>query len=375
MTHQPGWFVRSVALVTALCFFTTACTVRKVLRNDFHQPGASDGKLPLKVAVMLDEKVRTQHIRYVGSGNGANFAKLDLDIGAGLENAIRMELAMVFDHLDIVRTQAESLGADFFVVASCAGSCSRVSHGELGVGLDFKDSGSGRTVVKFERKENLPRITNMAGNLAILPGLYFLFPIVGNIVASKARRNVEKAFSDSLRKISADIRGGKLMAYVKSQARAGAAEKKGDAAKRSGNNKGAFDHYTAALKEVSLGSDLDLRVREKYLGIAASMSSLPKVPDEAKRYMIRGQAMFKKLKAKEGYGEVVAEFEKAVRVAPWWASAYFNLALMQEKAGDPLSAMRSLKLYLIAKPGAKDAEPVNRKIIELELKAEEAEKK
>lgn len=374
MTHQPGWFVRSVALLTVLCFFTTACTSRQVLRSDFHKPAASDGKLPIRVVVMLDEKSRAERMRYRGTGLGS-IASLVLDMGAGLESAIQAELSTVFDRVDFVKTKEKSLAADFFVLASCVGSCGRLDQGSVGVGLDFRDPSSGRTVAKFERKENLPGVSAVFGVVYIFPPFYPFIPFVSSVLANRARKNVEKAFSESLKKNSIDIRRGKLMKYVQSQARAAEAEKKGDVAKSSGNKRGAFDHYTVALKEAALGSDIALRVREKYLRLAASMNSLPKVPDEAKRYMIRGQAMFKKLKDKEGYGDVVAEFEKAVQVAPWWASAYFNLALMQEKAGDSLSAMRNLKLYLVAKPHAKDAGTVNRKIIELELKAEEAEKK
>ena len=46
------------------------------------------------------------------------------------------------------------------------------------------------------------------------------------------------------------------------------------------------------------------------------------------------------------------------------------IGLIQEKAGDPAGAIGSMKLYLLAKPKAKDADAVESKIIELEVEVE-----
>ncbi len=100
------------------------------------------------------------------------------------------------------------------------------------------------------------------------------------------------------------------------------------------------------------------------------MQPKPPFPAEAKRHAIRGQTFLKIAEDKEGYQKALPEFQKAIQLAPWFASGYFNLALVQEKVEDYGGAIGNLKLYLIANPGARDAGAVEKKIIELEVLSE-----
>lgn len=59
--------------------------------------------------------------------------------------------------------------------------------------------------------------------------------------------------------------------------------------------------------------------------------------------------------------------ELAIKLAPWWANAYFNLALVLEKLRNYKMAIDNLNLYLLAVPDAPDAAAVKEKIYEIEF--------
>jgi len=122
------------------------------------------------------------------------------------------------------------------------------------------------------------------------------------------------------------------------------------------------------LKKCPAGSEPETRVREKLLRSAASAP--PPVPEEAVRMSQRAQAFLKFAQDRAGFAKAAAELEGALRLAPWWGEAYFNMGLVQEKLGAPAEAIRYLKLYLLAAPGAADAEKVKVRLVELEVKQE-----
>ena len=158
-----------------------------------------------------------------------------------------------------------------------------------------------------------------------------------------------------------------------SQAPGQDSEAAGIAAEQAGRVREALQHYLAALRNQPDPPPLqaDDRLRERIIKLVRSLTPSPAIPEEAERFSIRGLTLLKKATSDEDFDRVISEFKKALRVAPWWADAYINLALVQEKAGDPSGAIRSLKFYLLASPNAKDAREVRAKMIELEVEAEE----
>ncbi len=94
------------------------------------------------------------------------------------------------------------------------------------------------------------------------------------------------------------------------------------------------------------------------------------MPEEAERYLGRGQAAVEIAKLPEEFQRAIVEFQKAVRSAPWLANGYYDLGVVQEKVGKFSDGMRSLKLYLLAAPDAKDAAEVKARVYALEYKAE-----
>jgi tetratricopeptide (TPR) repeat protein len=131
-----------------------------------------------------------------------------------------------------------------------------------------------------------------------------------------------------------------------------------------------LNQYVAELQK----NPNDYALREKIIKHVQTMKPAPAVPEEAKRYLSRGIAAMKEAKSKDDFKDAVNEFEKAALAAPWFANAYYNLGVAQDKAGAYANAIRSLKLYLLASPDARDAEAVKGLIYEIEYRQEKAAK-
>jgi hypothetical protein len=94
------------------------------------------------------------------------------------------------------------------------------------------------------------------------------------------------------------------------------------------------------------------------------------VPEEARRYMVRGRTAIEMAKTTDDLRFAVKELEQAARLAPQWADPYFNLGVVHEKLGNTAGAITSFKRYLELAPGADDAAKVRDKIIALEYRQE-----
>jgi hypothetical protein len=88
---------------------------------------------------------------------------------------------------------------------------------------------------------------------------------------------------------------------------------------------------------------------EKVIKMAAAMEQLPAVPTEARRHFVMGATMFKDAKSQEDFRQASAEFSQAVRLAPWWPDALYNLAQSTGASGDYASAIADLKWYQMFK--------------------------
>lgn len=151
-------------------------------------------------------------------------------------------------------------------------------------------------------------------------------------------------------------------------------ESLGQQAEQAGKLREAVTHYVSALQSASEGGSKDQQLREKIITLAQKLTPPPAVPEEAQKYMGRGQGALEIARTPDDFLASISEFKKAARLAPWLASAYFNLAVVQEKAGQFNEAMRNFKFYLLAAPTAADAQEVKTRIYGLELKAERQQK-
>jgi hypothetical protein len=145
-------------------------------------------------------------------------------------------------------------------------------------------------------------------------------------------------------------------------------------AEQVGKLREALTHYVVALQSVPEGSTKDQQLREKIIKLVQKLTPPPIIPDEARRFAVRGATAIKEAKNSSDYLEAAKEFDRALRLAPWWAESYFNQAVALEKAEKFDSAIRSLKFYLLAAPNVPDAEKVKDQIYTLEYKQEKAQK-
>lgn len=146
-------------------------------------------------------------------------------------------------------------------------------------------------------------------------------------------------------------------------------ESDGRAAEQAGRHREALDHYVAALQAQAPGSAREAELRERIVGVAKNIKPAPAVPQEAQRRLARAQGFIEIAKQPEDYQRPANELRQALKIAPWWAEGYFNLAVVLEKAEKYGDAIASLKLYARAVEG-KDAQAAELAIARLEAKAE-----
>lgn len=90
------------------------------------------------------------------------------------------------------------------------------------------------------------------------------------------------------------------------------------------------------------------------------------VSEEAKRHMVRGQAAVGIARTWQDYEIAIEEFEQAAKFAPDWPEIYYNLGVVQEKAGQYGEAIGNLKKYLELAPDASNTEQVQELVYKVE---------
>lgn len=156
-----------------------------------------------------------------------------------------------------------------------------------------------------------------------------------------------------------------------------AQEKAADEAAAAGDSTKALGHLVTALSLVPNGAEAHPRVRnlfEKAIREAGRTDPPPAVPEQARSRGMKGLAFVKMAKSPEDYDEAAEELTAALRVAPWWADAWVNLALVEEKRSRFDDAAQDLRLYLLAAPSAPDSTAIENKIVELEVASRQAQR-
>lgn len=113
-------------------------------------------------------------------------------------------------------------------------------------------------------------------------------------------------------------------------------------------------------------------LRERVIAASQKLRPPPAIPTEARRHLARAQGALELSRTPEDMGAAIGELEQALLLAPWWAEGYYNLGVVQDKAGRYAEAARSMKLYLLAAPDAQDSGAVEMLIAKLEYKAEQS---
>ncbi len=134
----------------------------------------------------------------------------------------------------------------------------------------------------------------------------------------------------------------------------------------------AFSQNMAALQKTKPGSPKERALQKTVIEIVRKMGTTPPMSEAVDRHMARAEAFAESGRSKESFQRAAREFRAITRIAPWIAQPYYNLGVMQEKAGKYDAAMESLRMYLFAAPTASDTRRVKRLIYKMEALKEEA---
>ncbi len=147
------------------------------------------------------------------------------------------------------------------------------------------------------------------------------------------------------------------------------AESDARAAEQAGRHREALGLYVKALESTAAGSAQEQRLRDRIIDVAKNVKPAPAVPQEALLRLGRARGFIELAKQPQDYQRPADELRAGLRLAPWWAEGYFNLAVVLEKAEKYGDAIASLKLYARA-VDAKEAQSAAVEIARLEAKAE-----
>ncbi len=149
----------------------------------------------------------------------------------------------------------------------------------------------------------------------------------------------------------------------------------GRSAEQAGRLSEAFNHYLAALRNVSAGSEADQRLREKIIAVVEGLKPAPGIPEEARRHFIKGDTLARDAHSPAEMTPAIEEYKQALLLAPWWASAYHDLGFVDEAAGLFDNARRDLQLFLLTKPTDAEARAAQDEIYKVEAKQQVAAKR
>jgi hypothetical protein len=131
---------------------------------------------------------------------------------------------------------------------------------------------------------------------------------------------------------------------------------------RTAGAEGSLDQMVQELQK----NPKDDALREKI--IKQAQIEKPAIPEEARQHFIEGSTLAKSAKDPEGQKLAVESFEEALKLAPWWSDAWYNLAVAQELARKFDAAKSSLKFYILTGPGDKEARDAQDRIYALNAK-------
>jgi len=112
----------------------------------------------------------------------------------------------------------------------------------------------------------------------------------------------------------------------------------------------------------------DNALREKIIKLGAEIKPAPAISEEARRSFVEGVTIIKSARDTSSQQLAIGSFSEALRVAPWWGNAYYNLAVAQELAGQLDEAERTLKWFVLSSPDESDAREAQDRIYAIAAK-------
>lgn len=107
-------------------------------------------------------------------------------------------------------------------------------------------------------------------------------------------------------------------------------------------------------------------LRAALFAASSRLPTPPELPDDARRHVVRGELLLKQGMLDRS----LAEFNEALRIAPYIPKLYYNTALIHGQMKQYSRAIRLMRLYLQAAPEAPDARAAQDEITKWELQQE-----
>jgi ankyrin repeat protein len=119
----------------------------------------------------------------------------------------------------------------------------------------------------------------------------------------------------------------------------------------------------------------DRELRAKIITRAQQFIPPPEIPQEAHKALDKGAVLFRKAKDPSDFELSISSFKDAIRIAPWWPEAYYNLGLALGRAEKFDEAVEAMNLYLVSNPNESGAKGARQQLLEFEAGKELAQAK
>lgn len=361
---------RFAVVLLAATTLSGCYSATRTLPTDFYKPAAAmpGNKLPMRVAVVTaGVPTQTYRIR-----NTLSVGKVDIK---AYPNEVAEMLAEVYQSVSVAPSVAEAGGADLRVTLG--------SDYPEKVSLAFQDGASGETLASLVE----PGVAGANQGKLSVGGIFFFhtvcLPFGGPFMvmagaakqANEYNTDIQTTTNQRLNALRERILNNDDLVLTHAQkAELRDIEAQGDSALGNGDPVGALLSYQQALARVFPGNARALGLQGKVVNAAARIPDLPPVPEEAQDLMAQGKAALALAKTPADYAPASEAMERALMLAPWWATGHLNTALTQEGAGLWSNAAHHLRLYLQLDPQTPDRERIRQKIAELELHQKRGDK-
>lgn len=142
----------------------------------------------------------------------------------------------------------------------------------------------------------------------------------------------------------------------------------------------ALDQYEADLRDMeksaksrsacALHEQRMNVLRGRIITLVRELKPAPTIPDEARALLEKGIAFEEKARNGADLELAVAEYDKVLRLAPWWADAYYRRALVEGAVGRFGDAARDLEFYLMSNPAPAAADEARARLAQMQAKRE-----
>ncbi len=132
-------------------------------------------------------------------------------------------------------------------------------------------------------------------------------------------------------------------------------------------NAGPREDFQQALEQLQKGTS-DSGQTERVIRLAQELKPTPTIPEEARQHFVEGNFIAKSAKDVAGQKLAVESYKEALKIAPWWGDAYYNLAVAQELVDELDDAKSSLRLYILTRPGEREVRDAQDHIYTLNAK-------